>query len=125
MTNNIKCPYCGSKAVISKGNKIYGGLFKSSYNFWICENYPNCDSYVGCHGRTTTPLGSLANKNLRMWRKNAHTVFDTLWKTKGFSREYAYKWLAKKMAIKPENCHIGQFDADQCKEVIKISKVIK
>ncbi|WP_088258626.1 zinc-finger-containing protein [Fimbriiglobus ruber] len=30
-----------------------------------CERYPTCDAYVGCHPGTETPLGRLANKELR------------------------------------------------------------
>ena len=120
------CPYCNGNALLKDSKIIYG---RSYGNIWICEKYPECDSYCGVHKETNEPLGRLANKELREWKSKAHETFDPLWKRKmekgldkRTSRNAAYEWLAKEMNLSREECHIGLFDVDQCKEVIKICK---
>lgn len=86
---------------------------------WICNNYPTCDAYVGCHKDSTTPLGRMANSELRHWKKAAHGKFDPIWKTRRMNRSQAYSWLAKVLQIEPAKCHIGMFDIETCKRVIE------
>lgn len=111
------CPYCNKPAVLDNGWSIYG---TTKYGkFWKCAD---CDAYVGCHGKSTKPLGTLANAELREHRKKAHSSFDYLWKNDILpSRSEAYAWLAREMGIEKKDCHIGMFSIDQCKEVITCS----
>jgi hypothetical protein len=67
------------------------------------------------------PLGTLADGFTRYWRKQAHTAFDVLWKSKRLTRTQAYTQLANAMNISTEQCHIGMFDAKQCKRVVKFA----
>jgi ssDNA-binding Zn-finger/Zn-ribbon topoisomerase 1 len=125
------CPYCGDEAVLESSTKIY----KRDYGMmWICSNYPGCDAYVGCHPGTETPLGRLADKELRFWKMRAHKYFDVLWKAKviqkrkeegrkykrRYARNAAYEWLANELGIKKEDCHIGMFDVQMCQQVAEI-----
>ena len=114
------CPYCGSTAKLIDSAEIYGG--RSFGPAWACANYPTCDAYVGCHGRSTTPLGRLANYELRQWKKNAHAAFDRLWKTHALQRSEAYAWLAEQLQLTPDQCHIGMFDVDVCQRVVELSR---
>jgi hypothetical protein len=41
------------------------------------------------------------------------------------NRTAAYSWLASRMGIAVEDCHIGRFDYEQCELVIKIMKPFK
>ena len=118
MTNPI-CPYCGLESLLVKGDKIYPHR-KDLYNlnFYYC-NMDN--AYVGCHKGTTKPLGRLANAELRKWKSEAHKVFDELWKGGYMSRSMAYANLAKEMNIDVEDCHIGMFNINQCKQAIEIA----
>jgi len=68
------------------------------------------------------PLGRLANAELRSAKSAAHAMFDPLWKSKKMRRSQAYSWLAAQMKIKPEDCHIGMFDVEQCKQVFQIMR---
>lgn len=114
----IYCDYCGSQAELVKGDVIYHyrpDLY--DLNFWWCKN---CDAYVGCHKGTDKPLGRLANAELRKWKSKVHRMFDPKWKNGNLTRADAYKWLAKKMAIEINQCHIGMFDILRCKKAIKI-----
>jgi len=79
-----------------------------------------CDAYVGVHRGTDKPKGRLANKQLRYWKIAAHEAFDPIWQTKLMKRNEAYKWLAECMGLDQKKTHIGMFDVEQCKQVIKI-----
>ena len=125
----MKCPYCGGKAHLRDASSIYHNNRRKG-KIYICENFPNCDSYVGCHKNTTKPLGRMANKKLRTMKSKAHYYFDPLWKNKVFSRNKslshnrtrAYQWLAEQLGLPESKCHIGLFDVDMCRKVIQICK---
>ena len=115
---NVTCPYCQQPAQLVSGLIIYPHrLDLGRLKFWLCKP---CKAYVGCHknGDGTKPLGRLANAELRAAKSAAHLAFDPIWKTKIMIRTEAYYWLAKQLGIKPTQCHIGEFDIEQCKKVI-------
>lgn len=126
------CPYCDSNAPLSSTTRIYHGRdFGLAY---ICEKFPECDSYVGVHKGTEKPLGRLANKELRDWKIKAHAAFDELWRRKlakrrrergsdykvVYARGSGYKWLREQLGIEAKDCHIGMFDVDMCKRVVEV-----
>ncbi|MCK9558112.1 MAG: DUF3268 family zinc-finger domain-containing protein [Candidatus Cloacimonetes bacterium] len=121
-TNIELCPYCGKEVVLKDSSIIYG---KSYGMVWICSDWPKCDAYVGCQKGSSKPLGRLANKELRFWKKQAHDTFDKLWKLGKMSRTDAYTWLSRQLLIPQDKCHIGMFDIDQCKLVCNIVKGYK
>ena len=99
------------------GAQLYGSkrIDLVSKQFWVCTH---CKAWVGCHPRTTTPLGRLANAELRKAKMAAHEAFDPLWRSGELSRSEAYAWLARTLGVSPANCHIGMFDVDGCNAVI-------
>lgn len=111
----IKCPYCGANSEYIDSSYVYG---KSYGMIYICKP---CDAYCGVHKGTDKALGRLANKELREHKKNAHKYFDQIWKRGIMNRRGSYKWLSEKLNIKKEYCHIGMFNVEQCKEVVKHS----
>lgn len=116
----LKCPYCSGSADLEDSIKIY----KKSYGMcYLCENYPKCDSYVGVHKGSNIPLGTLADSSLRKLRNQTHLLFDEMWinKPKNY-RNSAYKWLAEKLNLTSEVCHIAMFDESTCLKVIKLLK---
>ena len=123
----LKCPYCGGKAHLRDASSIYHN-FKYRGKMFVCENFPKCDSYVGCHPNTTKPLGRMANKKLRTMKSKAHEYFDPLWKKRVFARKKslsynrtkAYQWLAEQLDLPESKCHIGLFDVDMCRKVIDV-----
>jgi len=108
------CPYCNQSAELKDSSVIYG---KSYGLIYIC--FP-CNAYVGTHRGTNTPLGTLANSELRKLRKQCHSIFDIKWKSGKMSRFEAYVWLSKQLKIDINQCHIGMFDVDQCKKVMEV-----
>jgi len=113
----MDCDLCDRPATLSTGRDVYphrSDLY--SKRFWTCHP---CKARVGCHPGTVNPLGGMANEELRGWRSNAHAAFDPLWKDGHLARPVAYLWLADALNIPLDDCHIGQMDVDQCKQVIK------
>lgn len=120
------CPYCGGAVLVVDSARVYGG---KSYGWaHVCENWPICDAYVGCHQGTKNPLGRLANEELRYAKSAAHKLFDALWRekmkrtacTKKEARSAGYVWLAGELALHPAQCHIGMFDVDKCRRVVEV-----
>jgi hypothetical protein len=131
----LVCPYCGSGTKLVLGKAIYADRWPNLADkpFWACDRYPTCDAYVGCHPGTETPLGRLANKELRQWKLKAHNAFDPLWQAKlarrrqeqghypkARARGSGYKWLAAQLGVPVDQCHIGMFDVDTCKRVVAL-----
>ena len=121
----VICNNCGEPADLIDGLELYRMQRLKHKNFWRC--YP-CDSHVGCHDGTTKPLGTLADKETRDMRHDAHVCFDPLWKSaknKGKKRKDLYKDLSTHMGLSKEECHIGNFTPKQCIEVIDWACKIK
>lgn len=120
----IPCPYCKGRAQLLNGVELYGEHREDlrEKKFWACRP---CGAWVGCHPGTERPLGTLAHKLLRQMRSKAHAMFDPLWKSEPHKRSQRYKWLADRLGIHPDNCHIGQFDMAQCRKVIALCKALK
>ena len=108
----VYCPYDGERAEFVDSKVVYG---KSYGMIWRC---PKCDARVGVHKGSDQPLGRLADKELRNMKQKVHGVFDKLWE-EGMSRSEAYKWLAIQMDITREECHIGMFNLDRCRQAIE------
>ena len=108
------CPYCKKEATWGENKAIYGKNYGKSYMCYYCLD---CSAYVGCHNNTQHALGTMANKELREWRKMAHSAIDPLWKDPygTMERDEVYTLLRHKFG-KP--IHIGQSDVNQCKKII-------
>ena len=124
------CPYCGGDAKLVTGDVVYPGRFDlSAKRFWYCAGD---DAWVGCHGKTERPLGTMADKELRNARQAAHAQFDPLWQEKQRrenmpkfrARGRGYRWLAEQMQMPVRECHIAMMSAEQCARVMTICEPI-
>lgn len=116
-SKRVPCPYCGSNAKCVNGSAVYPHRKDlRSKQFWVCEP---CDARVGCHKNGKTPLGRLANAELRAAKMRAHTAFDRLWRHGSLSRSEAYAWLAETLSIPRKDCHIGGFDVAACQRIVE------
>lgn len=117
MSNRIKCPYCGEEPRWCSNEVVYGRKIGNSHMIYLCRP---CDAYVGCHQNTRKPLGTLANKELRLWRRRAHAAIDPLWRAqkgreKGKMRKKIYRALEEHFG---REVHIGESDIDLCRDII-------
>ena len=117
-TQKLRCQYCGAAAHLRSAEGIYkhGG---SDVLLYVCSNYPKCDSYVRVHSGTTTPVGSLANTELRALRTTAHQHFGELYKSGLMTKSEAYDWLSFTLNLPLSLTHIGYFSEYYCNQVIK------
>lgn len=133
----LLCLYCPSRpaaAFHETSNHVYAGRDYGS--IWQC---PGCGAYVGTHP-DGSPLGRLANHELRQHKMAVHAMFDPLWqnwklaypdmragdgKTRRLMRARAYAWLAEQMGMTAEDCHVGNFDVDQCRAAVSIVRTLK
>ena len=115
----MECHYCKGLATVTTGRVIYPhrpDLFMKP--FWRCNG---CGAYVGCHPGTYAPLGTLASREVRRARLQAHAAFDARWKSGGdMPRKEAYAWLAAELGLPVDQCHIGMFDLATCEKVIRL-----
>lgn len=118
----MKCDYCLNEIGTVDGSVIYPHR-KDLWNliYWYCKP---CGAYVGCHknSKDNAPLGRLANKELRFWKMKTHDYFDPLWRKGNKNRKEAYQWLAEKLGINLNQCHIGYFTVEICKQTVEILK---
>lgn len=112
----MHCPYCKNLVEWVENKEVYGRNYGKSVMIWLCKP---CDAYVGCHNNTRTPLGSMANRELRTWRKKAHASFDPIWKTGKIKRARAYGFLKRRFGF---DVHIGEADELLCQEIIQLCK---
>lgn len=119
----IKCPYCGSIAVLRDDKYVYGERAKGEW-LYVCANYPECDAYVSTHKGTKIPKGSLANGDLRNKRIRAHKVFELIWKKNIMTKKEAYRWLEYFMGLQRDEGHIGKFSDYRCNLLMSKTKEV-
>ena len=112
------CIYCGGTVELISNELVYGKIYGNG----LCYKCSHCDSYVGVHPDLVTPLGILANKELRGLRKDAHALFDPMWRNGAMTRTEAYTKLSKMLKIPKSKCHISWFDKSMILKVIDLLK---
>lgn len=119
---NMRCPYCSSPVVLRSADGIYREN-TSGTKLYVCSRYPVCDAYVRVQeGTSNTPIGSMANGELRALRREAHRHFDRIHLSGLMSKQEAYAWLSGVLAAPMAYAHIGQLGDHYCKVVIEESK---
>ena len=109
------CPFCKKEAPWVENKEIYNGKnYGKSYMCYYCKP---CDAYVGCHNNTKQPLGTMANKEMREWRKKVHAKIDPLWKNGGIKRKHLYARITKAIG---KVYHTGETDIETCKKILEL-----
>lgn len=137
------CPHCGRLSRRVRGRVIYPHRDDlASFIFYACKP---CGAYVGTHKGTGVPLGIPANEELRKARQFVHSVFDPIWKNaykdeayrdsdkdekavrtiQHAARSRCYRYLASRMGIPFEECHIAMFDIGKCRTAYRIAKDLR
>lgn len=107
---SIPCPYCKGEAKLMDSAAIYRGV---SYGLgYICLP---CQAYVGVHKGTYDAKGTPANPACRKARMAAHAQFDVIWQHPAMkhTRSLCYQWLAKRLGLTEDECHIGMFSEEE------------
>ena len=122
-STGMRCPYCGSTVILRSADGIYRSN-KDHTMLYVCSKYPVCDAYVRTHPGTSIPVGTLANRDLRALRKEAHQSFDQLYLSGLMSKQDAYLWLAELLQAPLSQAHIGYLGEYYCRQVIEASKAL-
>ncbi len=116
---NIKCPYCGARAYLRPAS-IVRKYAPPEDEVYVCARYPACDAYVSAHRGSHLPMGTLADKQLREKRRQAHLAMNRLWEKGFMSRKEAYRWLQVQLGLPEEDAHIGNFSEYRCEQVVAL-----
>lgn len=122
----IDCPYCGSPALCQPASMVHGSsvLEKGRY-LYVCSRWPKCDAYVTAHKKDKSPMGTLANGNLRHKRILAHHALKELQASRHMEKWAVYLWLQGKLGLNEEQAHISQFSEQMCDRVVFICRQAK
>ena len=119
----IQCPYCGANAVLKSANKLFGAKVHDPDRFlYVCSNWPACDSYVTAHAADRSPMGTLANRQLRHKRIQAHKALLAYRKATRTEKWASYIWLEGKLGLDQKKTHIGMFSDAECDQVIALCR---
>ena len=116
---NIKCPYCGSQALLRPASVVHERTVPGE-EVYVCARFPACDAYVSAHRNSHLPMGTLADKSLRQKRRQAHIALNRLWEQGFMTRKEAYRWLQVQLSLPESEAHIGRFSAYRCEQVINL-----
>jgi hypothetical protein len=126
------CTYCNCETQLVSGETVYPHLAHAnprpkfiSKSYFMCIR--NLDHYVGTYKDDKTSLGRVADKNLRILKKQGHDLFDPLWRSEKYfkNQNEAYLWLSEKMKLPMKFTHFGMFTNDQCNLAIQFCKDLK
>jgi hypothetical protein len=104
------CPYDGATAELVDAGAVYGPAFEGRGNAWRC---PECWATVGCkRGPLPTPMGTLANPELREFRKRLRdrmtTVIRALGEQRGTGKE--------RLRLRAERERVGWLTLEECRQ---------
>lgn len=107
---------CGQFTRPAFGSEVYPHLRHLHHKkVFLCVP---CWAYVGTHpdGR---PLGTPANRELRRARQLLHVrQVDPLWlnQPEKNARTMVYAFLAERLGLTADECHVGCFDLERCRD---------
>ena len=121
----IKCPYCHANASLRPASVVYGLNRRSQGKFlYLCDRWPACDAYVAAHKDTLLPMGTLADRNLRRKRMEAHSALNQLIGSGIMTRKQAYRWLQLQLGLPESEAHIAKFSELRCQKVIELCRAL-
>lgn len=117
----VNCPYCGAEAILKPAFKVFGSHANDvRQHIYVCSNWPACDAYVFAHQHDASAMGTLANKELRQKRIQAHKALAAYQKATKMQKWAAYIWLEGKLDLTEDSMHIGLFSSADCDRAIDL-----
>jgi hypothetical protein len=112
------CQYCGGDVSRVSQEQFYGQEYDGR-DLFVCQG---CHARIGTHD-DGTPLGTLADAELRSLRGQVHDLFDPMWQDNPTDRQEAYDFFFGQMLGLPEERrHVGMLGKDECRKAIRILK---
>lgn len=114
------CPYCSGPVELTHNSEVYGRSIGDWPFVYACVG--DCEAHVGVHADTDIPLGTLANKELRIERQKSKQSFHAAMTYKRLSRAEAYRWLASELNLPLGQTHYGWMDLPTVKRAYLITE---
>ena len=80
--------------------------------------------YVAAHRDTLLPMGTLADRNLRRKRMEAHSALNRVIASGLMTRKQAYRWLQVRLGLPESEAHIAKFSELRCQKVIDLCRAL-
>lgn len=134
-----RCNECGGTTRLTDGAEVYP--YRPDLRtkpIWRCDP---CGAYIGCHPGTTCPLGTAAGPETRRARSILHTrwllpIWREAWryynepdrhvtpnrrrKAAHKARPRVYAFLADRLGLSADECHVGLFTIRQCEAAQRV-----
>lgn len=116
---SVRCSYCGEYAELISSDKMFSN--SPSYPNKFFYRCVPCNAYVPCYEGTKTPMGRLADRDLRKAISDAKRAYYDVINFKirnGTSKQSAFRstkiWLAHKLHIPTEGLNFNMMTHDEC-----------
>jgi ssDNA-binding Zn-finger/Zn-ribbon topoisomerase 1 len=109
--HDLDCPECGSKLKLHKWNDRF---------YYRCQNYPDCKVTHGAF-KDGKPQGVPGDLETIALRKAAHNKIKEMIENESNPKEAQqkyYNWLARKLNVPRNLCHMALFDKETLRRVI-------
>lgn len=116
----MNCPACGAEMLLRTTSR-FSYRDGSPRKFYGCSNYPRCKTTVGAH-QNGEPMGFPGDAETKGLRIAAHSWLKRVIMENNWKRNDAYSWLAARMGLDIEGCHIAMFDKDRCLRAIDVCR---
>lgn len=121
----LSCPYCGEQAVIRHADYIFKeNVSENAPYYYVCKNYPDCDTYIKCQMGNFLPYGTLANRKLRQMRTVAHNYITLIVENDIMEYNAVYDLLASKRDVELKYAHLRYSTMYSIKETIAILREV-
>ena len=114
----VICAECGAPMVLRETHK-YRWKNGQPRKFYGCSRFPICSGIHGAHPNGQ-PVGIPGNKEVKLWRIQAHAAFDLLWASGLMPRKAAYQWMQQAMEMTKDEAHIGRFTIEQSQRLMAL-----
>lgn len=115
-----RCPYCKGRSRLAPNSAMYGPNVPRPHNVWLCENFPECDTWIGVYPNdpNATPVGTMAGPRLRKLRTRIHDLIKPLYADGRSTRTKATRDTARKLGWGDMN--VSALNEDACLKVITL-----
>lgn len=111
------CRFCGSPLELVSKQVVYPAA-PAKTMIYRC-NRDACDSYISCREGTDIAIGSVANRDTRLARREAHASINTLVDSGRMNKHEAYAWMQHLLSLPYNRRGIGWLDEHECKVVVR------
>ncbi len=122
----LYCPVCGSRAVIKTAREVIGEKAVDPDRFiFVCSRYDQgCNTYVYAAKGSKTPLGEMADPQVRNLRIRAHKAIDAVVNSGVMSKRNVYDYLADHMGCPIGRFHLAECGRYGCEETIRLMQKV-